>query len=102
MRTFRPTSQPDCYSPCRNAAYRTCATVSCAARDMSTPIRRTRSVCCARAVSGHAAAPPSRVMNCASPHSMTSSARAISVAGTSSPSAFAVLRLITSSYLTGA
>src|SRR5262249_60384032 len=31
-------------------------------------------------------------------HSITSSARASSVGGTSSPSAFAVLRLITSSY----
>jgi hypothetical protein len=30
---------------------------------MSTPTRRIRSPCCAPAVSGHAAAPPSRVMN---------------------------------------
>jgi len=36
------------------------------------------------------------------PYSMTSSARASSCAGTSSPSVFAVLRLITSSYLVGA
>src|SRR5262249_4811559 len=35
-------------------------------------------------------------------HSITSSARASSVGGTSRPSAFAVLRLITSSYLVGA
>src|SRR5262245_27619576 len=35
-------------------------------------------------------------------HSITSSARASSVAGTSRPSVFAVLRLITSSYLVGA
>src|SRR5262249_39108090 len=35
-------------------------------------------------------------------HSITSSARARSVAGTSSPSALAVLRLITNSYLVGA
>src|SRR5262249_16097630 len=35
-------------------------------------------------------------------HSITSSARARSVGGTSRPSAFAVLRLITSSYLVGA
>src|SRR5262245_36256996 len=35
-------------------------------------------------------------------HSMTSSARASSCGGTSMPSAFAVLRLITSSYLVGA
>src|SRR5262249_28771793 len=38
----------------------------------------------------------------AAPHSITSSARASSVAGMSRPSAFAVLRLITSSYFTGA
>src|SRR5262249_29496441 len=38
----------------------------------------------------------------AAPHSITSSARASSVAGTSRPSALAVLRLITSSYLVGA
>src|SRR5262249_7133359 len=35
-------------------------------------------------------------------HSITSSARASSVGGTSRPSAFAVLRLMTSSYLVGA
>ena len=35
-------------------------------------------------------------------HSITSSARASSVGGTSRPSAFAVLRLIASSYLVGA
>jgi hypothetical protein len=35
-------------------------------------------------------------------YSMTSSARARSVGGTSSPRAFAVFRLITSSYLVGA
>src|SRR5215831_9320964 len=35
-------------------------------------------------------------------HSITSSARASSVSGTSRPSAFAVLRLITVSYLFGA
>src|SRR5215475_8337089 len=38
----------------------------------------------------------------ATSHSITSSARASSVAGTSRPSARAVLRLITSSYLVGA
>src|SRR5215217_4985490 len=37
----------------------------------------------------------------AAPHSITSSARARSVGGTSRPSALAVLRLIASSYLTG-
>src|SRR5262249_51087800 len=38
----------------------------------------------------------------ATPHSITSSARASTVVGTSRPSALAVLRLITSSYLVGA
>src|SRR5262249_21437426 len=38
----------------------------------------------------------------AAPHSITSSARASRVGGTSRPIAFAVLRLITSSYLVGA
>src|SRR5215472_8354719 len=38
----------------------------------------------------------------AAPHSITSSARASSVGGISIPRAFAVLRLITSSYLVGA
>ena len=38
---------------------------SSAARFMSTPIRRIRSFCCARAASGHAAAvPPSSVAYC--------------------------------------
>ena len=55
--------------------------------------------CCARAASGHAAAPPSSVMNSRRSHSITSSARASSVGGTSRPSAFAVLRLMTSSNL---
>src|SRR5262249_30424632 len=38
----------------------------------------------------------------AAPHSITSSARASSVSGTVMPSALAVLRLMTSSYLVGA
>jgi hypothetical protein len=38
----------------------------------------------------------------ASDHSITSSARASKVGGTSRPSAFAVLRLMTNSYLVGA
>ena len=62
---------------------------------MSTPMRRIRSACCARAATGHAAAaPPSSVMNSRRYHSITSSARASSDGGTSRPSALAVLRLI--------
>ena len=49
-----------------------------------------------------ATAPPSSVMNSRRSHSITSSARASNVGGTSRPSALAVLRLITSSYLVGA
>ena len=54
---------------------------------------------------------PERPRSCRAPeqrdelaasHSITSSARASSVGGISIPSAFAVLRLITSSYLVGA
>ena len=43
---------------------RACPSGSRAAWDMSTPMRRICSRCCARAASGHAAAaPPSSVMN---------------------------------------
>ena len=63
MRTLRPTAQPASCSPCRNAARRACPSASSAARFMSTPMRLTFSRDCARAASGHAAAPPSSVMN---------------------------------------
>ena len=57
-------SSPIRCSPCRNAAMRACPSGSSAAKFMSTPMRRIRSRCCARAASGHAAAaPPSSVMN---------------------------------------
>jgi hypothetical protein len=50
---------------------------------------------CSRAAEHHdEIAPPN--------HSITSSARAMSIGGTSRPSAFAVFRLMTSSYLVGA
>ncbi len=56
--------QPNCCRPCRNASARAGPCGSSAARDMSTPMRRIRSGCCARAESGHDAdAPPSSVMN---------------------------------------
>jgi hypothetical protein len=44
-------------------ATRACPSGSCSARFMSTPIRRIRSGCCARAASGHAAAPLSAATN---------------------------------------
>ena len=47
-----------------NALSRACATGSSAGTFISTPMRRTRSACCARAARGHAAAaPPKSVMN---------------------------------------
>src|SRR5262249_39112625 len=58
------------------------------------PARRERPCCCCAADKPDERAPPD--------HSITSSARARSVGGTSRPRAFAVLRLITSSYLIGA
>ena len=57
--------------------------------------------CCARAESGHAAAPPSSVMNSRLSHSITSSAVASNDGGTVRPRAFAVLTLNTNSYLVG-
>src|SRR5262245_28393121 len=63
MSTLRPTAKPASCSPCRNAATRLCPSGSSAARCMSTPIRRIFCACCARAASGHAAAPPSSAMN---------------------------------------
>jgi hypothetical protein len=61
---LRPTAQPASCNPCRNAARRACPSASSEARFMSTPMRRVRSRCCARAASGHAAAAlPSSVMN---------------------------------------
>src|SRR3954447_24502141 len=51
---------------------------------------------------GHRRAPEHRDDLTPSHHSMTSSARASSVGGTSRPRALAVLRLIASSYLVGA
>jgi hypothetical protein len=48
----------------KNAATRLCPSGSSAAKCMSTPMRRIRSGCCARAASGHAAAaPPTSDMN---------------------------------------
>ena len=53
----------DSCNPCENAATRSDDSGSSAATFISAPIRRIRSLCCARAVSGHAAAPPSSAMN---------------------------------------
>jgi hypothetical protein len=62
--TLRPSVQPSCCRPCANAAMRVCKSGSFAAVPAaSTPMRRIRSGCCARAASGHTtAAPPRSVM----------------------------------------
>ena len=51
-------SSPIAAAPCRNAARRACPSGSSAASGMSTPMRRIRSACCARAASGQR--PPRR------------------------------------------
>jgi hypothetical protein len=56
---------------------------------------------CAGAWRGHTAAPPTRAKKCPPPHSITSSARARTDGGISSPSVCAVLLLIPSSNVVG-
>src|SRR5262249_39314771 len=64
IRTLWPVLQPPSCRPCSAAVRRACSSGSSALRVMSTPPRRIRSRCCARAASGHAiAAPPNNVMN---------------------------------------
>jgi hypothetical protein len=55
MLTLRPMVHPNSASACRNAPTRACHTGSSASPGRSTPMCRTRSACCARAASGHAA-----------------------------------------------
>ena len=62
---------------------------------------RAYSCCCASAASGPSRCAAEQRDELAARHSITSSARARTVAGRSRPSAFAVLRLTTSSYLFG-
>src|SRR5262249_59361675 len=59
IRRFVPTVHPNCCRPCANAMRRACPSESSAVKGSSTPTRRMRSGCCARAASGNAAAPPS-------------------------------------------
>ena len=66
IRTFRPTSQPVLCSPCKNAASWACISGSSGVACISTPTSRTRS--CARAASGHAAAPPRQRDELPPPH----------------------------------
>jgi hypothetical protein len=63
VRTLRPSVQPKSASACVNAERRGFHAESFSSPPMSTPTRRTRSVCCAHATTGHAAALPSPAMN---------------------------------------
>ena len=56
IRRLRPTAQPASCSPCASAVRRACDSGSFGVVNMSTPMRRIRSPCCARAASGHATA----------------------------------------------
>src|SRR5262245_10984514 len=60
--TLTPAVQPNCFRVSASAATRAWPSGSPAGVTMSTPIRRIRSGCCARAAIGHTAAPPSSVM----------------------------------------
>ena len=96
--TVRPSIQPSSRSRCTKAAVH-------GPQAEAVPVprepdgRQLRRLLRARRERPPAAAPPSSVMNSRRSHSITSSARASSVGGTSRPSAFAVLRLMTSSNL---
>jgi hypothetical protein len=63
IRTLRPSIQPKSASACANAETEAFATGSFSSVPVSTPMRRTRSACCACATTGHAAALPSPAMN---------------------------------------
>src|SRR6516165_6127819 len=63
MRTLLPSVQPNSLSPCRNVATYRCPAGWFSDKWMSTPIRRTRSRCCARNTAGHSTTLPSPAMN---------------------------------------
>ena len=101
IRALRPTAQPASCSPCRNAARRICDSgfVRTGPHEHADPphalalLRVARERPRRRARKSRDELAPS--------HSITSSARASSFAGTSRPSALAVLRLITISNFVG-
>jgi len=62
IRTLRPSIQPSSRRPRTNASIRACPSLSSAAKLISTPMRRIRSGCCARVVTGHAAAEPTMTL----------------------------------------
>jgi hypothetical protein len=64
IRTLRPSVQPNCCSACMNAPIWASKSASFATWLIRTPMRRTRSGCCASTATGHvAAAPPTSAMN---------------------------------------
>src|SRR5262249_19482474 len=63
MWILRPSSQPSFWSACQSAATGAWAARSSSASPISTPPRRIRSGCCARAVSGQVAAALPSIMN---------------------------------------
>src|SRR5262245_2082307 len=65
IRRLRPSDQPNCCMPCRNAAKRACPFRSFSETFISTPICRARSPCCARVKTGQVAAaePTTTLMN---------------------------------------
>src|SRR5262245_28122843 len=63
MRTLRPPDRPSIARPCSTAPAPAAVSGSFSAAGISTPIRRIRSPCRARAVNGNATAPPMSVMN---------------------------------------
>src|SRR5262249_27974261 len=101
MRRLRPTSQPACCKPCSNAATRVWPIASSAPTVISPSSHPLDLLRARRERPCHRRAAEQRYERAPS-HSITSSARASSVGGTSRPSALAVFRLTTSSYLVGA
>ena len=102
-RRLRPIVHPERCNPCRNAAKRAFLPVRRRGRhqhaDAPHPLRLLRA---RRERPRERRAAEKRDDLAAPDHSITSSARASRDGGTSRPSALAVLRLITSSYLVGA
>src|SRR5262249_19522267 len=58
----RPSSQPKCFSSCKNTVMRALVSGSSPTEPMMIPSRRIRSPCCARTVSGHTAAEPAMAL----------------------------------------
>ena len=103
IRTLRPTSQPKCPQAPAGTHQQSPAPSDRARRrfDEDTDAAHTLR-CCALRRERQRRRAAKQCNELAPLHSITSSARARSVGGTSRPSALAVLRLMTSSYLVGA